>query len=142
MSIAVITSYAATRGPRHGLPREVLAQLVRRASQAGKTIAVCGCHDADDLLECVGDPRGLGAEFLLVDARIRSPDPRRVEACLQHLGVPWIEVDADPAGTRIAQPQAARVVDGYGSQGYVLAMSMALEQLGCAEYENDVHVGT
>ena len=34
------------------------------------------------------------------------------------------------------------VVNGYQAQSYTLAMSMALEKLGCADCENDFNVGT
>jgi hypothetical protein len=61
--------------------------------------------------------------------------------------VPYIEVHDDshgragPALTDGAGPRVA-VVSGYAAQNYTLAMSVALEALGCADCENEFNVGT
>ena len=66
---------------------------------------------------------------------------------MKQLQVPYIEVHDDRAGALEGSLPAncgcrLGVVHGYGSQSYTLALSIALEHLGCAESENDVHVGT
>lgn len=144
MSIAIITAPQGPQPHANGLPREVVSQLVERASRAGRTVAVCGCRNVADVIECLRHARGNGTEFLLLDPGMRTPANGELDAWLDRTGVPYIEVHADvsaPTG-RAAMAHPLSVIDGYGAQGYVLALSIALEHLGCAECENDIHVGT
>lgn len=67
-----------------------------------------------------------------------------LDAALDRAGVRYIDVHAVGAGT-FDHPyvgNSINVIDGYGAQGYVLALSIALERLGCSECENTIHVGT
>ncbi|GAA5067541.1 3-dehydroquinate dehydratase [Lysobacter panacisoli] len=144
MSIAIITASQAPQRHANGLPREVVSQLVERASRAGRTVAVCGCRDVADVIECVRRARGSGTEFLLLDPGTRAAANGELDEWLDRAGVPYIEVHADVAApmARPAMAHPLSVIDGYGAQGYVLALSIALEHLGCAQCENDIHVGT
>ncbi|HEY5804415.1 MAG TPA: 3-dehydroquinate dehydratase [Lysobacter sp.] len=149
MSIAIIAApiIAAPDGERsgaRGLPREVVSQLVERASQAGKTLSVCSCRNASDVIRRLRLIDGNSTEFLLLDPGARAAvNGDDLGAALLRIRVPYIEVHADASGaTDIAIGNPVSVIDGYGAQGYVLALSIALERLGCAECENDIHVGT
>ncbi len=75
MSIAIITASQAPQRHANGLPREVVSQLVERASRAGRTVAVCGCRDVADVIECVRRARGSGPEFLLTERQKPLPRP-------------------------------------------------------------------
>lgn len=77
-------------------------------------------------------------------ARVRCA---AVVAAVRRLSRPYIEAHDhdypakepeldDVAGHRL------RVVHGYRAQSYMLAMSMALDHIGCAECELGFHVGT
>ncbi len=144
MSIAILTAPGdAVRGV-HGLPKEIVSQLVGRASQAGRTVAVRGCRDVAEMVECLRRVDGKGTEFLLLDPGARRCGDAALGAALDDVGVPYIEVHVDGIRAAAAEPTGhpLDVVDGYGVQGYVLALSIALEHLGCAECENDVHPAT
>jgi 3-dehydroquinate dehydratase len=144
MSIAILAAPDGARRGTHGLPREVVSQLVERASLAGKTVAVCSCRDMSDILDRLRRIDGRNTEFLLFDPGAASYLNGELDAALHRAGVPYIEVHADGTGS----PQQGcvgtplNVIDGYGAQGYVLALSIALERLGCSECENNIHVGT
>ncbi|UNK49028.1 type II 3-dehydroquinate dehydratase [Lysobacter sp. S4-A87] len=142
MSIAILAAPDGARFGAHGLPREVVSQLVERASQAGKTVAVCSCRNASDILDRLRRLDGRSTEFLLLDPGPDAHVGGELDAALNLVGVPYIEVHADRTGSfeRVGTP--LNVIDGYGAQGYVLALSIALEWLGCTECENDIHVGT
>jgi 3-dehydroquinate dehydratase-1 len=142
MSIAIITNLDDPHPSTMGLPRDVVVQLVERASQAGKAVSVCGCRRVSDVVESLRRAGRNGTEFVLIDPGSQPLAEHDVDA-LHRLGVPYIEVHADASanGTHLTRKPLS-VVDGYGAQGYVLALSMALEYLGCAECENDIHVGT
>lgn len=144
MSIAILTARHDTVGGVQGLPKEIVSQLAGRASQAGRTIAVRGCRDVAEMVECLRRVDGKGTEFLLLDPGARLRGDGALDAVLDDVGVPYIEVHADGTGVDAAASSGHPfdVVGGYGAQGYVLALSIALEHLGCAECENDVHVGT
>ncbi|MFC5595668.1 hypothetical protein [Lysobacter niastensis] len=146
MSIAIITAPQGPRSQANGLPREVVSQLVQRASQAGKTVTLCSCRNVPDVIEKLRRTGDDGTEFLLLDPGVHVPDGD-LDAWLVRSGIPYIEVHADHSQAAQAAQAAATdkplsVIDGYGAQGYVLALSIALEHLGCAECENDIHVGT
>lgn len=140
MTIAIVTALEpSTASP---LPRAVLAQLVQHAACAGKTVSLCGCADTRELLDTLRreDPRGI--EFLLFDPGLEGVAPPALDAWLRGSGIPHIEVHAQPHAANDAVGQPLRVIEGYGAQGYVLGLSMALEHLGCADCENERHVGT
>lgn len=144
MSIAILAAPDGARSGAHGLPREVVSQLVERASLAGKTVAVCSCRDMSDVLDRLRRIDGRNTEFLLLDPGSASHIDGELDAALHRAGVPYIEVHADGNGSLphscVGTP--LNVIEGYGAQGYVLALSIALERLGCSECENNIHVGT
>jgi len=144
MSIAIITAAHAIADRPAGLPREVISQLVERAGQAGRTVAIRSCRSAREIADCLRRMKGDGTQFVLLDPGPHALAGNELEACLSHLAQPGIEVHAhrDHATGASCAWKPISVIDGYGAQGYVLALSIALEYLGCAECENDVHVGT
>jgi 3-dehydroquinate dehydratase len=144
MSIAILAAPDGARSGAHGLPREVVSQLVERASLAGKTVAVCSCRDMSDVLDRLRHIDGRNTEFLLLDPGPAANLNGELDAALQRSGVPYIEVHADGDGSpgHSCAGNPLNVIDGYGAQGYVLALSIALERLGCSECENNIHVGT
>ena len=144
MSIAILTAPHDAGCGVHALSKEIVSQLVGRASQAGRTIAVRGCRDVAEMVECLRRVNGKGTEFLLLDPGARGCGNAALDAALDDVGVPYIEVHADGSRADDTEPvgRPLDVVDGYGAQGYVLALSIALEHLGCAECENDLHPAT
>ena len=142
MSIAILTAPGATPADT-GLPREVLSQLVERAALAGKTVALRHCRTPADAARTLRECSRCGTEFLLLDPRHCSGSDLGNQ--LDRAGVPYIVVH--PGAGQAAHHDEApghplSVIDGYGAQGYVLALSIALEHLGCNDWEDDVHVGT
>lgn len=136
---------AADRMPSF-MNKEVLGVLVERASCAGKTIAVRTCGNEAEFVRALEAAKQGGAEIVLVDPGLNVRGPRALEA-MSHLGIPYIEVHDDSCdrpepcfeggvGTRLA------IANGYQAQSYTLALSMALEHLGCDECGCAVHVGT
>lgn len=144
MSIAIITAPDTADEPPAGLPREVVSQLVERAAQGGRTVAVRACRTTDDIVDCLARMKADGTEFVLLDPGMHARAGNELGRCLARLAKPGIEVHARRNGTTGASStwKPLSVIDGYGAQGFVLALSIALEYLGCAECENDVHVGT
>ena len=144
MSIAIITAPNGLVDPPSGLPREVVSQLVERAAQAGRTVAVRACSSPDEIVDCLRQLSGNGTEFVLFDPGVHALSCSAIGACVSRLGTPSIEVHAGPHRAIEVAPAAdsISVIDGYGAQGYVLGLSIALEYLGDAECENKVHVGT
>ena len=149
MSIIVIrgpeTTGAIARMPP-ALPREVLSGLVDRAMYADKTIAVRSCSSEQDVLHSLEMARQSHAEIVLLDPGYCARSAR-LEAALARLGVPYIEVHDDscecPEAVMNAHgSQRLALVNGYMAQSYTLALDIALEHLGCAECQSDVHVGT
>ncbi len=149
MSIAVIRG-PESDGPHfrtpHALPHEVLGTLVDRALCAGKTIAVRGCASEQELLHSLRMAQQSHAEIALLDPGACANSPRLRKA-LDEISMPYIEVHNDSCDAPEALMQAGNghrlaVVNGYLAQSYTLALAMALEHLGCAECECDVHVGT
>lgn len=118
--------------------------LGARAQAAGQSLVHVRCDDARQLVERLARIDREGADIILLDPGRCARDVG-VQAALAHLAVPYIEVHAGRGAAAAEAVQAGprlAVVDGYQAQGYTLAMSLALETLGCAESENDVHVGT
>lgn len=123
----------------------VQEMLARRAQQAGQVLEHYRCRTEAELEERLARiDRGQADIILLDPGRL---DGARLEPALGALDVPYIEVHDDshdapaPVLPEGAGPRVA-LVNGYAAHSYTLAMSLALEQLGCAECENDVHVGT
>lgn len=142
MAIVMIQGPDAGRGGMAGCVQDALDA---RAQAAGQSLVQVRCSDAGQLVERLARIGREGADIILLDPGHCASDDR-LQATLQHLAVPYIEVhpgrhDATQARPAQAGPRVA-VVDGYQAQSYSLAMSLALETLGCAESENDVHVGT
>lgn len=144
MSIAIITAPNDLVDPPAGLPREVVSQLVERAAQAGRTVAVRACSSAGEIVDCLRQLSGNGTEFVLFDPGTHALSRDAIGACVSRLGKPSIEVHAGPerSAAIAAVADSISVIDGYGAQGYVLGLSIALEYLGDAECENRIHVGT
>lgn len=129
------------------LAGEVRAALVERAAGAGKALALRSCRSESELVECIRNMRAANAELLLLDPGACLPASAALRGALEQLTVPYIEVHDDDA--RAPEPSLApgcgrrlRSVHGYWAQSYTLALSIALEHLGCADSGNDVHVGT
>lgn len=123
----------------------VHAALSRRARSAGQHLIHVKCDTQAQLAERLARIDRGQADIILLDAG-RAARDATLDARLAHLTVPYIEVHSEQTGhsapaARSVGPRLA-VIDGYQAQGYTLAMSLALETLGCAESENDVHVGT
>ncbi|GAB2503497.1 type 2 periplasmic-binding domain-containing protein [Lysobacter humi (ex Lee et al. 2017)] len=138
------------QGPQHeGANRmpdgRVQEMLARRARQAGQVLEHYRCGSEAQLVERLARIDRGQADIILLDPGRRAGD--RLESTLGALDVPYIEVHADshdapePVLPDGAGPRVA-LVNGYAAHSYTLAMSLALEQLGCAESENDVDVGT
>lgn len=149
MSIVVIRGPEAVgpfpRAPL-ALPREVLSVLVDRAVCAGKTIAVRACGSERELLHSLRMARESHAEITLFDPGACAQSAG-VQQALDGISMPYIEVHDDSCDSpEPAMPNGnanrLAVVNGYMAQSYILALAMALEHLGCAECECDVHVGT
>ncbi|HZX80550.1 MAG TPA: type II 3-dehydroquinate dehydratase [Lysobacter sp.] len=121
--------------------------LTERAQSAGHVLLHYRCGTEEQLAERLARiDRGQADIILLDPGRCATPDGP-LHRTLNHLQVPYIEVHDDsfehpePVIPDGAGPRVA-VVNGYRAQSYTLAMSMALEQLGCADSENDFNVGT
>ncbi|MFZ5656099.1 MAG: type II 3-dehydroquinate dehydratase [Pseudomonadota bacterium] len=142
MAIVMIQGPDAGTG---GVSDDVHEALGARAQAAGQSLVHVRCNDARQLVERLGRIEREGADIILLDPGRCARDDS-LHATLEHLPVPYIEVhpgrrDGAGASQPTAGPRLA-VIDGYQAQSYTLAMSLALETLGCAESENDVHVGT
>ena len=131
------------RGPLP-LPREVLAQLMAAASGAGRVLSVRACGSEQELRNVLRMVHGSGVEALVLDVGTTGVTRwfQRVPAPL-HL--PYVCVDT---GSLPAHVDGRRSVDewayvqGYGMQGYVLALYLLLEHLGCAASCERFHIGT
>ena len=125
----------------------VQAALAERAARAGQELKHIRCEDEAQLLERLASIDRGQADIILLDPGRCAGGAPRLRHALGGLDVPYIEVHDDShdrperllpegAGPRLA------VVNGYAAQSYTLAMSMALETLGCADSENEFNVGT
>lgn len=128
------------------LHAEVVTALVDRAVCAGKALAIHACASEQELLHVLADLQRDPPEILLVDAGSGIDTPQ-VSQALRNVRVPFIEIHDDSSARLEAElrdppPSRVGVVHGYMAQGYTIAMSMALEHIGCAESESLVHVGT
>ena len=139
------------QGP--GRPRDdgarnaVDTALAERARNAGHDLLRIRCRTEEQLLERLSRIDRGQADIILLDPGRCALPSEPLQSTLRHLEVPYIEVHEDrldrpePLLPANSGPRVA-VVNGFEAQGYTLAMSMALEQLGCAECENDFNVGT
>ena len=125
----------------------VQATLAERARTAGQDLVQYQCGSEEQLVNRLAKIDRGQADIILLDPGRGGWPSAALCRTLNHLQVPYIEVHDDshdrlepviPAG---AGPRLA-VVNGYAAQSYTLAMSLALESLGCADCENDFNVGT
>lgn len=145
MSIFVITGADSDDPAAHGIPKEVVSQLVGRAAHAGKYIAVRACQSTPEIVRCLDRAQDDHAEFILLDPGASGRIDEDLVRALETLQIPYIEVHADGDGALeapLAIGHPLHVIQGYCAQSYVLALSIALEHLGYAECENHLHVGT
>ncbi len=129
--------------PPPPLPPSVLGALVQRAGCAGQTLAVRSCGSTTEVLTALRLANEWGVRATLLDPGALTDHPL-LQRAVQGLAHPYVEVhDALDEGTLpAATGRRLAVVDGYGARSYALALEIALEQLGCAACECDVHVGT
>ncbi|WP_242112536.1 type II 3-dehydroquinate dehydratase [Luteimonas aquatica] len=125
----------------------ILGGLQARAARAGRALRRYHCTCERELLERLERVREDGAEIVLLDPGAYSQAKPALRQALARLEVPYIEVHDDFVGQQepVIAPRAGpvlAVVNGYGAQSYAEALSIALERIGCAECENDYHVGT
>jgi 3-dehydroquinate dehydratase len=142
MAIVMIQGPDGGRGQVEATMRNALSE---RARAAGQSLVQVRYDSAQQLVERLARIDRDGADIILLDPG-RCTRDGALDATLEHLSVPYIEVHADRhdrpepqlpgSGPRVA------VVNGYQSQSYTLAMSLALETLGCADCENEFNVGT
>lgn len=131
--------------PLRPLPPGVLQNLVQRAGCAGKTIAVRSCGSTTEVINALRLANQWHVQATLLDPGTLVDSPL-LHRALQGLSHPYVEVhDAIEDEVAALPPSPGKclaVVNGYGARGYMLALDIALEHLGCAECECDVHVGT
>ena len=146
MSILIIRKSESPRPNGDAIPQVVVAQLVSRAAQANRALAIRTCLSDDEVAAALQQANAQHAEFLLFDPGSAPSSDDRYGHLLERLRMPCIEVHDDRA---VQEPdmaaQGSRVVariHGYGFQSYTAALNIALERLGCAECENNYHVGT
>ena len=128
------------------LPRELLGQLVARAADAGKTVALRACGSEQELLDALRVAAQARIELAIVDPGACAGSAR-LHRVLAGLAYPYVEVHDDDSGC--TEPQLPEglghrvaAVHGYRVQGYTLALSIALEHLGYDGDAHGVHVGT
>lgn len=150
MSIAIIRRpqpLPSTPSDQLGIPAPVISQLVARAASAGKVISLRTCRLQSELVDCLRSANDAHFEFVMFDPGEWVGDRGPLKATLAQLRMPYIEVHDDhsahlePALPIDCGPRMC-LVQGYCSQGYNLALSTALEHLGCSGCENHFHVGT
>lgn len=137
---------AGHRGRPARIAPRVMRQLLEHAGRAGKILAVRGCASESELLQALAQADAAQVEMLLLDPGACS-DSAATAAAVAKLGRPYVEVHDDACDQRepclcAASRQRVGQVGGYCAQSYALALSIALEHLGCNGYEGDVHVGT
>ncbi|MGH8086315.1 MAG: hypothetical protein ACREPV_13745 [Lysobacter sp.] len=98
-----------------------------------------------ELVESLGHANRARCEFVMLDpGECACSEP--LGAALKQLAMPYIEVHDDfgelePTLAAADGGRPLKVIQGYGSQSYTVALSIALEQLGCAGCENKYSVG-
>ncbi len=148
MSIVIIRGpeFVASQSVRPLVPDSVRDGLVARAAAAGKDLVFRTCRSEEELLDTLRRVREDRAELVLLDPGRCACASDAVRRGLDGLSVPYIEVHDDepqspesllgPCGPRLTW------VNGYAAHSYTLALAIALEHLGCAGCECEVHVGT
>lgn len=145
--MAIVMIQGPDDGGHAGIPADTIqAALSERAQSAGQQLVHYRCGNEQQLVDRLAGIDHDGADIILFDPGRCARPGGALCSTLEHLSVPYIEVHGDSHdrlepvlpgnGARLA------VINGYAAQSYTLAMSVALEALGCAEAENDVHVGT
>lgn len=128
-----------------GVPKAVIATLLENAALASKTIALRTCLTEPELIDCLSHANRERFEFVMLDpGECACSEP--LDAALKQLAMPYIEVhdDCGELEPTLAAADCGRplnVIQGYGSQSYTVALSIALEHLGCAGCENKYNVG-
>lgn len=124
-----------------------LSDLVERAANAGKVIALRRCESDAEVVESLRCANDAHAEFVIFDPGESASRSASVRAMLSAFEVPYVEAHDDDFGA--LEPALARdcgprlgLIQGYGSLSYSVALSIALEHLGCSDAGNDYHVGT
>lgn len=144
--MAIVMIQGPDDGHEPGPADALQAALSERAQAEGHPLLHYRCDSERQLVERLARIDRGQADIILLDPGACAQPQGALHATLEHLQVPYIEVHRDRAiGFGPAQPAAGprlALVSGYEAQGYTLAMSLALETLGCAECENDFHVGT
>lgn len=137
MSIVILRGPETPARPCSPLPPQVLRALIERAIAAGTTVAIRSCASERELLNAVRISQRHGAEVTLLDPGACSGSPQ-LQRTLQACGMTYIEVHDDHPGA--LEPSLANrhghrlaLAQGYGAQSYTLALSLALEHLGCEE---------
>lgn len=144
--MAIVMIQGPDDGQARGPAEALHAALSERAQAAGHPLVHYRCGSEQQLVDRLARIDRAQADIILLDPGRCAQAHGALHATLEHLDVPYIEVHRDrhdrlepvlpDTGPRVA------LVNGYEAQSYTLAMSLALETLGCAECENDVHVGT
>ena len=150
MSIAIIRAPEPPQvglRVRHGIPKEVMSRLIERASMAGKVITLRTCLSEADVADSLRAANDGPSEFVIFDPGECAYHNERVRTLLNALEMPYIEAHDDDFGAlepTLASDYGPRLtlIQGYGAQSYTVALAIALEQLGCAECENNYHTGT
>ncbi|HNV83044.1 MAG TPA: type II 3-dehydroquinate dehydratase [Arenimonas sp.] len=150
MSIAIIRGAETSRLTEigsHEIPKEVFSLLTGRASTAGKQIELRTFKSEEDLIDCLRRANEACFEFVMLDPGTCECSSQQLRNIMNRLTMPYIEVHDDHFGAlehTLTPDYAPRLtmVQGYGPQSYVLALSIALEHLGCAECGYEFHVGT
>lgn len=121
------------------IPTPVLGQLLERARDTGRQLVLHYCESDAALRRAMEQAKADAAEAVLLDPGPFCDVCVRDEAA--RLSVPVVEVHDD--GATPWEPSLDRTaIHGYGAQGYVLALAVALERIGCDACSNDFHVGT
>ena len=128
------------------IPRAVVSLLTQRAATAGKSVELRTFSSESDLIDCLRRANEAGFEFVLFDPGSCPAESEQLRSIMNKMTVPYIEVHDDRCGElelALAADFGPRLalIQGYGAQSYTLALSIALDRLGCPESENDVHVG-
>lgn len=146
MSILIIRKPETGRQHGDAIPQIVVSQLVSRAAQANRALAIRNCMSDDEVAVALQQANALHAEFVLFDPGSAPCCDDRHRALLEALRMPCIEVHDDCAAhepdIHMQTTRAVARVHGYGYQSYMQALNIALEHMGCSECENNYHVGT
>ncbi len=105
------------------------------------------CNSEPELIASLQRADSANAEFVLMDPGSCNGASADLSSALREMITPYIEVHDDDFGTLESALEPGygprfKLIQGYGAHSYSLALSIALEHLGCGECESDVHVGT